>query len=106
MTFPNCDPHSANGDINRDAWASMKNALLHPHREAVRNEARSESRREEKESKKRCLEDAKPDGFFLPTIPANNIHNGKKRAAKAKSPLPADAEMPVDEFISQTTLTE
>ncbi|KAG5333912.1 hypothetical protein C0989_004661 [Termitomyces sp. Mn162] len=116
MTFPNCNPHytefhafriiSANGDINQDAWASMKNALLHPHCKAVRNQAQLESCREEKELKKHCLEDAKPDGFFLPTIPANNIHNGKKCPAKSKSPIQADAEMPIDKFISQMTLTE
>ncbi|KAG6896122.1 hypothetical protein C0992_010197 [Termitomyces sp. T32_za158] len=56
------------GDINRDAWASMKNALLCPHRKAVRNQARSESRCKEKEHKRCRIADAHLEGFKLPSL--------------------------------------
>ncbi|KAG6815793.1 hypothetical protein H0H87_011265, partial [Tephrocybe sp. NHM501043] len=51
------------GDVNLQAWGGMKNALLRPHQEAQRNQARSEQRQEEKEVKNCRLEEALPEMF-------------------------------------------
>ncbi|KAG5728931.1 hypothetical protein E4T56_gene8455 [Termitomyces sp. T112] len=85
------------GEVNQEAWASMKNALLRPHREAVRNQARSDSCREEKELKKRRFEDANADVFSLPTSSRANS-NKKKRAQKdtaTSESSEGDKEMPI-----------
>ncbi|KAG5720641.1 hypothetical protein E4T56_gene4945 [Termitomyces sp. T112] len=90
-----------NGDVNEDGWANVKNALLRPHRDAVRNQARSESRKAEKKFKKRRLKEAKSEGFK--PISASGL--SKKGRGVNRSNDPVD-KMPVDQFIQQTTLSE
>ncbi|KAG6888614.1 hypothetical protein C0995_007043 [Termitomyces sp. Mi166 len=104
LTFPQLDNRynefrafgiiNANREVNNDAWSSMKNALLRPHCEAIKNQARSESHREEKESKKRRLNDAKPDGYELPALTSGGK---KQRSRKGQSPTEGDPNMPVNE---------
>ncbi|KAG6863761.1 hypothetical protein C0993_010447 [Termitomyces sp. T159_Od127] len=53
------------GSLNTKQWQMMKNALLRPHREAVRNQARSEARQAEKARKKRRLEEAREEAVYL-----------------------------------------
>ncbi|KAH0578314.1 hypothetical protein J132_10964 [Termitomyces sp. J132] len=88
-----------NGDVNEDRWANVKNTLLCPHCDAVRNQARSESRKAEKKFKKHCLEEAKSEGFK----PISASGPSKKGRGVNRSNDPVD-EMPVDQFIQQTTL--
>ncbi|KAH0588577.1 hypothetical protein J132_08907 [Termitomyces sp. J132] len=91
------------GEVNQEAWASMKNALLRPHCKAIRNQARSDSRHKEKELKKHCFEDAKADVFGLPTSSRTNS-NKKKRAQKdtaTSESSKGDKEMPIDQFIEK-----
>ncbi|KAG6887534.1 hypothetical protein C0995_014572 [Termitomyces sp. Mi166 len=119
LTFPNVDNRYAelhafgiinqNGDINQDAWSSVKNALLRPHHEAVCKQARSD-RRKEKELKKCRFKDANPDGFAIPSTAG---HGKKKRTRKAKSftPSPSSSNvpldnMPVDEYADETDAGE
>ncbi|KAG5333222.1 hypothetical protein C0989_006053 [Termitomyces sp. Mn162] len=52
-----------NVDINEDGWANVKNALLHPHCNAIRNQAHSKSCKVEKKFNKHCLEEAKSESF-------------------------------------------
>ncbi|KAG6868147.1 hypothetical protein C0993_007221, partial [Termitomyces sp. T159_Od127] len=54
-----------NGDVDTTRWDMTRDALLRPHREAVRNQARADSRREEKALKKRRYKEAHPNGFSI-----------------------------------------
>ncbi|KAG5734437.1 hypothetical protein E4T56_gene11751 [Termitomyces sp. T112] len=83
-----------NGDVNEDGWANVKNALLHPHRNAVRNQAHSESCKAEKKFNKRHLEEAKSESFK----PISASGPSKKGRSVNRSNDPADAQ--------QTTLPE
>ena len=107
LDFPSIDPRYAelrafgliqsNGDINHDAWASMKNTLLRPHREAVKNQTRSDLRCAERELKKRRLKEARPDGFHIPS--SSTSTKKKKHPRKGKSASVSsegDGNMPVD----------
>lgn len=92
----------ANGEINDVKWEMIKEALDRPHREAVRNQARAESRREEKALKKRRLEEAHPEGFYIgyPKAGSSRKNNRPSRSHKGKepeSPLDRDAEGEDDE---------
>ncbi|KNZ81585.1 hypothetical protein J132_11346 [Termitomyces sp. J132] len=90
-----------NGDVNEAGWASVKNALLCPHRDAVRSQARSDSCKAEKKFKKRRPKDARSEGFK----PTSAHGQAKKGRGLNKSNDPID-EMPVDQFIQQTTIPE
>ena len=109
FNFPNIDTRYAklyafnllqpNGDLNPDAWASMKNALLRPHRDAVRNQARTDSRRAERELKKRRLDEAQSMDLGLSSSTAGQSSNKKNRSRRGKSSSSAnedDHEMNLD----------
>ncbi|KAG6881079.1 hypothetical protein C0993_002921, partial [Termitomyces sp. T159_Od127] len=76
---------NAQGDVNVNAWASLKNALFRPHQEAVRNQAQNESQCTERENKRRHAEEARPDGFSLPVASSSTTAANKKRGRKAQS---------------------
>ncbi|KAG6867475.1 hypothetical protein C0993_002322 [Termitomyces sp. T159_Od127] len=53
------------GDLIEGGWANVKNALLRPHREAVRNQARSDARKAERALKKLRIHDNPFEGYPL-----------------------------------------
>ncbi|KAG6898840.1 hypothetical protein C0993_003654, partial [Termitomyces sp. T159_Od127] len=102
---------NSNGDIDPDGWASMKNALLCPHHEAVCNQAHSESCREEKEMKRHCYEDSHPEQFgitsFTGTHPAKKKHMRKEQTSPEASKSPEEGEeedLTMGEFTEDPTL--
>ncbi|KAG6883581.1 hypothetical protein C0993_005332 [Termitomyces sp. T159_Od127] len=118
MEFPFSDPRyndlrvfgliSKDGSLDTEKWDMMKNAILRPYRDAVRFQARAESRRQEKARKKRRMEEAEdhPEGFYIgyPKYGEPSSHRYKPRRSRQESipreptpPSHRDAEGEEDE---------
>ncbi|KAG6870119.1 hypothetical protein C0993_005138, partial [Termitomyces sp. T159_Od127] len=82
------------GDIDTNLWDMMKNALLRPHCDAVRFQARADSCRQEKERKKRRLEES---GIAGPSRPHGAKHAPKKDAPTDAPLSDCDADGEVED---------
>ncbi|KAG6894720.1 hypothetical protein C0993_010924 [Termitomyces sp. T159_Od127] len=107
LTFPYCNPRyndfrvfcliKTNGDINNARWDMTKDALLRPHCEAVRYQARADSRREEKAKRKRRYEEAYPHGFTVGSSTTHTRKGRRPRKSKGSSSSSVDLDTEGDD---------
>ncbi|KAG6874924.1 hypothetical protein C0993_011608 [Termitomyces sp. T159_Od127] len=92
------------GNLVDGGWANVKNALLRPHRDAVRNQARSDARKVERALKKLRISNGPFRGYpTLSQYKAKTVASGLTTipAAGSTGTNPANLElMPVDQFDS------
>ncbi|KAG6875308.1 hypothetical protein C0993_009849 [Termitomyces sp. T159_Od127] len=78
------------GDVIDGGWANVKNALLRPHRDAVRNQARSDARKVERALKKLRIADNPFKGY-----PSLSQHRSRTFPQGAKSQTATPIQTPV-----------